>query len=104
MIDQHHGWNISFKPPILGFVLSLILTVAIYLIATKEHLKEPMLTGVIFGLGAVQVLIQLFFSFHLGLESKPHWSSITFLFMLLITLVIVGGSIWIMNNLNYHMM
>ena len=104
MIDQHHGWNASFRPSILGFIFSLILTVATYRFVTREVLIGSMLTFTIFGLGAFQVLIQLFFFLHLGMESKPHWNSITFLFMVLITIIIVGGSMWIMQNLNYHMM
>ena len=104
MIDREHGWNASFRPSILGFVFSLILTVAIYRFVTQETFTGSMLLFTVFGLGALQVLIQLFFFLHLGLESKPHWSTITFLFMVLITIIIVGGSMWIMQNLNYHMM
>ena len=104
MIDKHHGWNASFRPSIIGFILSLIITVAIYRVVAREALTDTMLTLTVFGLGSVQVLVQLFFFLHLGMESKPHWNSITFLFMVLVTIVVIGGSVWIMQNLNYHVM
>lgn len=103
MIDQRHGWNISFKPPLLGFVFSLLLTVAAYQLATQYEVTST-IAFVIFGLCVVQGLLQLIFFMFLGLSTKPHWNLITFLFMVLIVIIIVGGSIWIMNNLNYNMM
>lgn len=103
MIDQRHGWNISFKPPLLGFVFSLLLTVAAYQLATQYEMT-PTIARVIFGLCVFQGFLQLVFFMFLGLGAKPRWNLITFLFMLLIVIVIVGGTIWIMNNLNYNMM
>ena len=41
---------------------------------------------------------------HLGLESKPRWNLMMFLFMVLLIFVLVGGSMWIMYNLNYNVM
>jgi len=104
MIDPHHGWNASFKPQFLGFVVSIILTVASYRIVTHYHLTNWLLTFTIFGFGTAQALVQLVFFLHLGLESKPHWNTITFLFMVLVIFVVIGGSLWIMNNLNYNLM
>lgn len=104
MIDRHHGWNVSFKPPILGFILSIVLTIAIYRIVERSHLTEWHLTLTIVGFALIQALIQLVFFLHLGMESKPHWNLITFLFMVLVIVVVIGGSLWIMNNLNYNVM
>jgi cytochrome o ubiquinol oxidase subunit IV len=104
MIDVDHGWNRSFKPQFLGFVLSLILTAASYLIVSHHHLSDGVLTLTIIGLASAQALIQLIFFLHLGLESKPHWNTITFLFVLLVIVIVIGGSLWIMNNLNYNLM
>jgi cytochrome o ubiquinol oxidase subunit IV len=104
MIDRNHGWNISFKPPILGFIFSLILTLAAFRLVMRHHLIGSTLDFVLLGLGALQVLIQLVFFLHLGMWSKPHWNMITFLFMVLIAAVIIGGTLWIISNLNYDMM
>ena len=104
MLNQDHSWNTSFKPLIIGFVLSLIFTGSLFLIGQPCLLKGlPLLIGIL-GLSCMGACVQLFLFLHLGLENKPHWNLITFLFMLLILVVIVLGSLWIMYNLNYNMM
>lgn len=104
MIDQEHGWNASFKPQILGYVLSFLLTATTYLVVTRHHLSDGELLFTIFGCAIAQALFQLIFFMHLGLESKPHWNTITFLFVVLVIVIVIGGSLWIMNNLNYNLM
>lgn len=104
MIDPRHGWNVSFKPQFIGFTSSLILTLAAYRIVGGHHLAGDLLVYTIFGLAVIQALVQLVFFLHLGLESKPHWNMITFLFTVMVILIIIGGSIWIMDNLNYNLM
>lgn len=104
MLDRYHGWNISFKAPVLGFVLSLLITMTMYRLVTHEHLKGDLLTWTLFGLGVIQALIQLVFFLHVGMESKPHWSTITFLFTVLVIFLVIGGSLWIMYNLDYNVM
>jgi cytochrome o ubiquinol oxidase subunit IV len=104
MIDAHHGWNASYKPQFLGFVMSLLLTVAAYRIVMEHELTDFFLTLIIFGFGLAQAVIQLLFFFHIGLESKPRWGMITFLFTLMVALIIIGGSLWIMSNLSYDLM
>ncbi len=55
-------------------------------------------------LAIVQFFVQLFFFLHLGHESKPRWRILIFSFMLLVVVIVVFGSIWIMQNLDYHHM
>lgn len=104
MIDRNHGWNVSFKPLFVGFVISLLLAIGMYRIADRQILSGDLFTLTIFSLAIAQALVQLFFFMHVGLEKKPHWISISFLFTLVVILIIIGGSIWIMNHLNYNMM
>lgn len=104
MIDVEHGWNASYKPQFIGLVVSVLLIAASHLIISKEHLSGSALTLTIFGSAIAIALVQLVFFMHLGLEDKPHWYSISFLFAVLVIIIIVGGSLWIMNNLNYNLM
>ncbi|NGX46262.1 MAG: Cytochrome bo(3) ubiquinol oxidase subunit 4 [Chlamydiae bacterium] len=104
MIDQHHGWYKSFKPLAIGYTLSLLLIVAAYRFLTQYHLTHTELIIALFSFCIVQALIQLIFFMHLGIESKPRWNLITFLFTVLVLVIIVGGSIWIMENLEYNLM
>lgn len=104
MIDSHHGWNVSFKPLVLGYVLSLSLALAAYRIVSHYHLKVNVLMPTIIAIGTVSALLQMIFYFHIGLESKPRWNLMMFLFMVFVTIVLVGGSLWIMTNINYNLM
>ncbi len=103
-MDAHHNWSYSYKPQFLGLIFSVLLTVAAYRIVTHYELTDVALTWTIVGLGLAQVLAQLFFFFHLGLESKPQWGLVTFIFTVVVILIVVGGSLWIMDNLNYDLM
>lgn len=95
---------------IIGFVLSVVLTLVAYglvkqhVSATHGVLSEGLLIAVVLALAVIQLAVQLQFFIHLGHESKPHWNKLAFLFMLLIVFIIVGGSLWIMDNLHYNMM
>lgn len=104
MIDLHHGWNRSYKPVFIGYVASLILIITIYLLLDYHPLTGRLLVFTVFGSAITQALIQLVFFLHLGMESKPHWFTITFLFAVLVIIIIVGGSLWIMTHLNYNLM
>ena len=104
MTERHHGWDASLKPPFIGFIASLVLLTACYQIIVYGELSRGLLTMTIAGFAFFQALIQLVFFLHLGLESKPHWNSITFLFTVLVLILIVGGSIWIMHHLSYNLM
>ncbi len=86
-----------------GYVLSLVLTVAAYLLVTHPSYSTSLIVGLISALAVVQFLVQLVFFLHISAERKPRWKLMVFIFMVGIVLIIVVGSIWIMNNLNYRM-
>ncbi|MBP9841105.1 MAG: cytochrome C oxidase subunit IV family protein [Simkaniaceae bacterium] len=92
------------KRLILGFVLSIILTLAAYCAVVCHGVHGKSLLFLVLGLGGVQALIQMICFLDLGMESKPYWQLITFVFMAVILGVVVGGSLWIMYHLNYNMM
>lgn len=89
---------------VLGFAWSVILTLGAYVAVVNQLLARRELILYIMVLALIQVWVQLYFFLHLGSEAKPRWNAWTFLFMSLILLVIVIGSLWIMHNLNYNMM
>lgn len=104
MIDQHHGWNVSFKPVILGFVFSIILAFAAYRIVFYKHLTNTVLFGAIISLAVVQGIVQLIFYLHLCLEEKPRWNLLMFSLMVVVMTIVVAGTIWIMKNLGYNLL
>jgi cytochrome o ubiquinol oxidase operon protein cyoD len=104
MIDPHHGWNVSFKPLYLGFTSAIVFLAAAYRTTVHYHLTGTTLAWTILGIAGLSALLQLFFFLHVGMGSKPRWHLISFLFTALIILIVVVGTVWIMNNLDYNMM
>lgn len=94
----------SLKNYTIGFVLSIALTLIAYFAVVNHWATGWALIAGIISLAVVQLVIQLVFFLHLGSETKPRWNLVIFLFMLMVLLIIVVGSLWIMNNLNYNMM
>lgn len=88
----------------LGFIVSIILTAAAFLLVEHHTLPRTTLIVTIVGLAVIQLVIQLIFFLHIGSGSDVRWKIATFFLALIIIFIIVGGSIWIMNNLNYTMM
>jgi cytochrome o ubiquinol oxidase operon protein cyoD len=97
-----HGSIFSYT---IGLVLSIVFTLLAYYVVVEKVFTQntTVITGFV-GLAIAQLLVQLFFFLHLGKESKPRWNLMTFSFMLLVVGIVVIGSLWIMHNLDYHMM
>lgn len=96
-----HGNFITYT---IGFALSVGLTLAAYYVVVNDVFARRELVAAIVGLAVAQLLVQLFFFLHLGKESKPRWNLIVFMFMLMVVGIVVIGSLWIMDNLDYNMM
>lgn len=95
---------------VIGFILSIILTLAAYLLVDQHVVSGHMAWGhsflmvAVVALALVQMIVQLIFFLHLGRESKPYWNLIVFLYAFLLVTIIVIGSLWVMYHLNYNMM
>lgn len=94
---------------IVGLGTSLALTLGAYSLV-KIHLNgghtlpsDNVLFYLLAVLAVVQLFVQLIFFLHLNRETKPRLNSLIMAFAALVVIVIVGGSMWIMTNLNYHM-
>ncbi|MFD0697013.1 cytochrome o ubiquinol oxidase subunit IV [Paenibacillus sp. GCM10027628] len=94
--DAHasHG---SLKSYIIGFVLSIVLTI-IPLVAVMNHMLGKTGTLILILLMAVlQFGVQLFFFMHVKEGENARWNIMALVFGLVILLTIVAGSIWIMT-------
>lgn len=96
--------HVTMRSYLLGFFLSLFLTLTSYFIVVEHLLTGSSLAVTIGGLAALQAFVQLVFFFHLGKEPSPPWKLFVFLFMLLIVAIVVLCTLWIMYNLDYRMM
>ncbi len=100
MSNQDHGY--SLRAYASGFLLCASLTLIAYLSVVNETFKGNALLVWIGWLALIQFFVQMVFFLHLGRESKPRWKQVVFWFMTMVVSILVFGSIWIMNNLNYH--
>jgi len=94
----------SLKFYVIAFIASILLTLTAYLLVVRDVFTKEVLVFSIVGLGILQAMIQLVFFLHLGKESKPRWNLLVFLFMVLVVVILVFGSLWIMFSLNDRLM
>jgi len=100
----------TLKSYIVGYISSIILTLAAYALieihinSAHETFSHPFLTFAILTLAIAQFIVQAIFFLHLTSEKGSRWNLVVFGSTLAIILILVVGSIWIMNHLNYNMM
>lgn len=104
MNTPEHNTKSSLASYIVGFCLSVILTVIPYLLVVRHAICNCYLANVIVLCALAQLFVQLKFFLHLSFSPKARGSLLSFIFTAIIVLVIVFGSIWIMHDLNYFMM
>ncbi|MFZ4099887.1 MAG: cytochrome o ubiquinol oxidase subunit IV [Chlamydiia bacterium] len=102
--SEDHAEYGSLKAYLWGFGLCLILTLASFFVV-QQHLFTPVaLFAVIAGLALIQAAVQVIFFLHLGSEEAPRSKLMVFLFMVMVLAILVGGSLWIVYNLEYRTM
>ncbi len=96
-----HG---SIRSYTIGFVLSIALTLEAFILVLNHSFSHPVVLVLILIMAVVQLLVQLFFFLHLDRAAKAPWNIIVLLCMGVVISIVVFGSLWIMQNLNYHML
>lgn len=103
IVGQFEGGHSSLNSYIFGFLSSVVLSLAAYVVAVSDAINNNAAIGIIGGLAIVQCIVQLMIFLHLGREFRPRWKLGVFALMISIVLILVIGSLWIMQNLNYRM-
>lgn len=98
---ENHG---SVKSYLTGFVLAAILTVIPFWVVMDGGLSSFATGTVVVVAGILQLLVHLVFFLHLDRSSAARWNVNAGLFTVLVIGIIIGGSLWVMWNMNYHMM
>jgi cytochrome o ubiquinol oxidase subunit IV len=94
----------SFRSYGIGFIFSVLLTaIAFGLVISGALSGQALLIG-IFGAAVLQILVHLNCFLHLDTSSEARWNVLAIVFTVLILILFVGGTLWIMSNLNYRMM
>lgn len=99
---EHRHAPVQYISYVVGFLISLLTTLLAYFIVVNRLWTPEVLVYAVLGIAVVQLVVQVVFFLHIGRGSR--WKLLTFLFTILVVGVVVVGSIWIMDNLNYNMM
>ena len=102
--NPSHGNHGTLKSYIIGFILSLILTIVPYMIVVNHVLTVNTIIIAIVILGIVQLLVQLKFFLHLSTARDERDTLLSFVFIFIVVGILVVGSLWIMWSMNYNMM
>jgi cytochrome o ubiquinol oxidase subunit IV len=94
----------SLKSYLTGFILSLILTAIPFGLVMKSAWSVSATLAVVLIAGLAQILAHLHYFLHLDTSSAERWNVLALIFTILIMILFVGGSLWIMYDLNYRMM
>jgi cytochrome o ubiquinol oxidase operon protein cyoD len=102
--EHQHASHGSLKSYIVGFALSIILTLLSFGCVMSGTVPHDMILPGIMVLCVAQVLVQLMFFLHLSAKPGQRDNLSIGVFTLLIIAIIVVGSLWVMHNMNLYMM
>lgn len=98
--NNEHGTTSSY---FIGFILSLIFSFIPYYMVVEQIVTGNTLFITILGFAVIQMIIQVTFFLHIGRGPKPNWNLFFFGATLVVILMVVGGSVFIIDNLHYNM-
>ncbi|MGA7489079.1 MAG: cytochrome o ubiquinol oxidase subunit IV [Xanthobacteraceae bacterium] len=87
-----------------GLALALILTAIPFALVFATPLPRAATLIVIAVAAVIQILVHLRYFLHLDLESTPSENVAAIVFAAILIFIMVGGSLWIMFDLNHRMM
>lgn len=103
IVSEHNESHLSYGKYVAGFLGSVALTLCAYLLATHLSVNKNVLAMILALLAISQFTLQMFLFLHVGEEHGSHLRLTAAGLMLAVVVILVFGSIWIMNNLNYRM-
>jgi len=101
---EEHESTASYLSYTVGLGLAIIATIASFVVAQTNLLWAPGIPVGLIVLALAQIGVHLVFFLHLGSGSDSTNNILALAFGVLIVLLVIGGSIWIITNLNDNMM
>lgn len=94
----------SVRPYVTGFVLALVLTAIPFALVVTHVLPATTTLVIIAILAVIQVAVHLRYFLHIDLDETPRENILALVFAAVLIFIMVGGSLWIMLDLNARMM
>jgi cytochrome o ubiquinol oxidase subunit IV len=99
---------VSVKLRVLGYLiglgLAILLTATSFFVAGTDLVWQPSIPVAIIVLAIAQMGVHLVFFLHITTGADNTNNVMALAFGLLIIVLVIGGSLWIMANLNHNMM
>jgi len=100
--------QVSVKVRVLGYLvglgLAVLLTATSFFIAGTDLVWQPSIPVAIIVLAIAQMGVHLVFFLHITTGPDNTNNVLALAFGLLIVFLVIGGSLWIMDNLNHNML
>ncbi len=100
--------EVRVGPRLLGYVvglgLAILLTATSFFVAGTDLVWQPSIPVAIIVLAIAQMGVHLVFFLHITTGADNTNNILALAFGLLIVFLVIGGSLWIMANLNQNMM
>jgi cytochrome o ubiquinol oxidase operon protein cyoD len=100
--------EVRVGPRLLGYVvglgLAIVLTATSFFVAGTDLVWQPSIPVAIVVLAIAQMGVHLVFFLHIATGADNTNNVQALGFGLLIVFLVIGGSLWIMSNLNHNMM
>lgn len=105
MSAHEEGGHGSFKSYVVGFVLSVVLTVIpFWLVMGEPFDSKGLVIAVIFIFGGIQMLVHIHYFLHVNMKAEEGWQAMSIGLTVLLLVIVLVGSIWVMFNLEENMM
>jgi cytochrome o ubiquinol oxidase operon protein cyoD len=89
---------------LIGLGLAILLTAVSFFVAGTDWVWQPSIPVAIVVLAIAQMGVHLVFFLHITTGADNTNNVLALAFGLLIVVLVIGGSLWIMANLNHNMM
>jgi cytochrome o ubiquinol oxidase operon protein cyoD len=88
----------------LGFLLSAVLTVIPFAMVMTPGMAHSTVMAAVLTSAVAQIVVHMVFFLHMNTHtSENRWNAFTFAFTVLITAIMISGSVWIMHHLTTNM-
>lgn len=89
---------------LLGLALCVILTLAAFGVVEYRLFDDTKMYYALTALAVTQLFVQSVCFLRLNASAEGRWNLFPFLFTSLVVVILLGGSLWVMYNLNYNML
>ena len=101
---EEHEPTASYLSYTAGLALAILATIASFIVSQTNLLWAPGIPVGLVVLAFAQIGVHLVFFLHLGSGPDSTNNILALAFGVLIVFLVIVGSVWIINNLNWNMM